>query len=165
MVGSALVGIDFRIAAPDRYQPDKKLQTICLEIAKLSGASINITNNVKIAVRDCDFLYTDVWVSMGEPPEVWSERINLLNAYQVNKEVMKLTNNPNAKFLHCLPAFHNRDTIIGEEIYQKFGLSSMEVTEDLFESNASVVFDQAENRLHTIKAIMVATLNNTEELL
>ena len=165
MVGSVLIGMDFRIAAPLKYQPDKKLQARCLEIAKLSGASVTITDDVKIAVRDCDFLYTDVWVSMGEPPDVWSERINLLNAYQLNPEVMKLTNNPDAKFLHCLPAFHNRDTIIGEEIYQKSGLSSMEVTEDLFESNASIVFDQAENRLHTIKAILVATLNNTEELL
>jgi ornithine carbamoyltransferase len=110
------------------------------------------------AVKDCNFLYTDVWVSMGEPAEVWAERIELLKPYQVNAEAMKLTGNPNVKFLHCLPAFHNRDTKLGEEIYQKFGLEAMEVTEEVFESEASVVFDQAENRLHTIKAVMVATL-------
>jgi ornithine carbamoyltransferase len=134
------------------------LQEQCKEIAKKSGAKILITEDLAEAVKDCDFLYTDVWVSMGEPAEVWAERIELLKPYQVNSEAMKLTGNPDVKFLHCLPAFHNRDTKLGEEIYQKFGLDALEVTEEVFESEASVVFDQAENRLHTIKAVMVATL-------
>jgi ornithine carbamoyltransferase len=158
MVGAAKLGMDFRAAAPKQCQPSAELQGQCREIAKNSGANILITEDVVEAVKDCDFLYTDVWVSMGEPAEVWAERIELLKPYQVNAEAMKLTGNPNVKFLHCLPAFHNRDTKLGEEIYQKFGLEAMEVTEEVFESEASVVFDQAENRLHTIKAVMVATL-------
>jgi ornithine carbamoyltransferase len=158
MVGAAKLGMDFRAAAPKKCQPSIELQQQCGEIAKKSGAKILITEDVTEAVKDCDFLYTDVWVSMGELPEVWAERIELLKPYQVNAEAMKLTGNPNVKFLHCLPAFHNRDTKLGEEIYQKFGLDAMEVTEEVFESEASVVFDQAENRLHTIKAVMVATL-------
>ncbi|HDR52073.1 MAG TPA: ornithine carbamoyltransferase [Mariniphaga anaerophila] len=158
MVGAAKLGMDFRAAAPKQCQPSAELQEQCREIAKKSGAKILITEDVAEAVKDCDFLYTDVWVSMGEPAEVWAERIELLKPYQVNAEAMKLTGNPNVKFLHCLPAFHNRDTKLGEEIYQKFGLEAMEVTEEVFESDASVVFDQAENRLHTIKAVMVATL-------
>jgi ornithine carbamoyltransferase len=115
---------------------------------------------VKEGVKDCDFLYSDVWVSMGEPDEVWKERIELLTPYQVNQEAMDLTGNPKVKYMHCLPAFHNRDTVVGEEIYQKFGLESMEVTEEVFESDASIVFDEAENRIHTIKAVMVATLGD-----
>jgi ornithine carbamoyltransferase len=111
-------------------------------------------------VKGVDYLYTDVWVSMGEPDSVWEERVNLLKPYQVNTRAMELTGNPNVKFLHCLPAFHNRDTKIGEDIYQKFGLESMEVTEQVFESEASIVFDEAENRMHTIKAVMVATLGD-----
>lgn len=158
MVGAAKLGMDFRAAAPKQCQPSAELQEQCREIAKKSGAKILITEDVAKAVKDCDFLYTDVWVSMGEPAEVWAERIELLKPYQVNAEAMKLTGNPNVKFLHCLPAFHNRDTKVGEEIYRKFGLEAMEVTEEVFESEASVVFDQAENRLHTIKAVMVATL-------
>ena len=158
MVGAAKLGMDFRAAAPKQCQPSAELQEQCREIAKNSGAKILITKDVAEALKDCDFLYTDVWVSMGEPDEVWAERIELLKPYQVNAEAMKLTGNPKVKFLHCLPAFHNRDTKLGEEIYQKFGLEAMEVTEEVFESEASVVFDQAENRLHTIKAVMVATL-------
>lgn len=158
MVGAAKLGMDFRAAAPIQCQPSAELQEQCKEIAKKSGAKILITEDVAEAVKDCDFLYTDVWVSMGEPAEVWAERIELLKPYQVNSEAMKLTGNPDVKFLHCLPAFHNRDTKLGEEIYQKFGLDALEVTEEVFESEASVVFDQAENRLHTIKAVMVATL-------
>jgi ornithine carbamoyltransferase len=158
MVGAAKLGMDFRAAAPKQCQPAAELQEQCREIAKKSGGKILITENVAEAVKDCDFLYTDVWVSMGEPAEVWAERIELLKPYQVNAEAMKLSGNPKVKFLHCLPAFHNRDTKLGEEIYQKFGIESMEVTEEVFESEASVVFDQAENRLHTIKAVMVATL-------
>jgi ornithine carbamoyltransferase len=158
MVGAAKLGMDFRAAAPKNCQPSAELQEQCREIAKKTGAKLLITESVAEAVKNCDFLYTDVWVSMGEPDEVWAERIELLKPYQVNAEAMKLTGNLNVKFLHCLPAFHNRDTKVGEDIYQKFGLDAMEVTEEVFESEASVVFDQAENRLHTIKAVMVATL-------
>jgi ornithine carbamoyltransferase len=117
-----------------------------------------VTDKIDEGVKDCDFLYTDVWVSMGEAEEVWKQRIDLLKPYQINKEMMEKTGNPNVKFLHCLPAFHNRETKMGEEIYRKFGLESMEVTEEVFESEASIVFDEAENRVHTIKGVMVATL-------
>jgi ornithine carbamoyltransferase len=158
MAGAAKMGMDFRAAAPAQCQPSSELQQKCREIAKETGAKILVTDNVEEAVKDCDFLYTDVWVSMGEPSEVWAERIELLSPYQVNQQVMDLTGNPDVKFLHCLPAFHNRDTKVGEDIFKKFGLEAMEVTEEVFESKASVVFDQAENRLHTIKAVMVATL-------
>jgi len=158
MVGAAKLGMDFRAAAPKDCQPSSELQSQCREIAGQTGAKITISENIEEAVKDCDFLYTDVWVSMGEPDNVWAERIQLLIPYQVNKKVLELTENPNVKFLHCLPAFHNRETKVGNEIYRKFGIEAMEVTEEIFESEASVVFDQAENRLHTIKAVMVATL-------
>ncbi|MCE4567013.1 ornithine carbamoyltransferase [Maribellus sp. CM-23] len=158
MVGAAKLGMDFRAAAPQKCQPSTELQEQCREIAKETGAKILVTDKVEEAVKDCDFLYTDVWVSMGEPDEVWAERIKLLLPYQINQQTMELTGNPNVKFLHCLPAFHNRETKVGEEIYQKFGLEAMEVSEEVFESPASVVFDEAENRMHTIKAVMVATL-------
>jgi ornithine carbamoyltransferase len=158
MVGSSKMGIDFRIAAPKEYQPDKELVNKCREIAKTTGAKINITDNVAEAVKDADFLYTDVWVSMGEPDSVWEERIKLLKPFQINMDVIKMTGNPSVKFLHCLPAFHNRETKVGEDIFRKFGLDGMEVTEDVFESAHSIVFDEAENRMHTIKAVMVATL-------
>jgi len=158
LVGAAKMGMDFRAVAPAPCQPDKKLQEKCLEIAKETGARITVTDQVEEAVKGVDFLYTDVWVSMGEPDSVWKERINLLKPYQVNANVLKQSGNPKVKFLHCLPAFHNRETTIGEEMFTKFGLDGMEVTEEVFESEASIVFDQAENRMHTIKAIMVATL-------
>ena len=158
MVGAAKLGMDFRAAAPGECQPSSDLQEQCREIAKETGAKITVTENVAEAVKDCDFLYTDVWVSMGEPDEVWAERIQQLLPYQINTETMKLTGNPEVKFLHCLPAFHNRETKVGEEIYRKFGIEAMEVTEEVFESEASVVFEEAENRMHTIKAVMVATL-------
>ncbi|MBO4481981.1 MAG: ornithine carbamoyltransferase [Bacteroidales bacterium] len=158
MVGAAKMGMDFRAAAPKACQPDEKLVAQCREIAKETGAKITITENVDEAVKGVDFLYTDVWVSMGEPAEVWAERIKLLTPYQVNMDVVKKTGNPNVKFLHCLPSFHNRETVIGEDIYQKYGIEAMEVTDDVFESPMSIVFDEAENRLHTIKAVMVATL-------
>ncbi len=158
LIGAAKMGMDFRAAAPESVQPNKDLVNQALSIAKETGAKINISENVKLAVKDCDFLYTDVWVSMGEPESVWAERIKLLKPYQVNKTAMEMTGNPNVKFLHCLPAFHNRETKMGEYIFQKFGLDGMEVTEDVFESKASIVFDEAENRSHTIKAVMVATL-------
>ena len=158
MVGAAKMGMDFRAAAPGKFQPAKELQDSCRAIAEQTGAKITITENLEEAVRDCDFLYTDVWVSMGEPAEVWQERIGLLLPYQVNSKTMMLTGNNHVKFLHCLPAYHNRETRTGEEIFRKFGIEAMEVTEEVFESEASIVFDQAENRMHTIKAVMVATL-------
>jgi ornithine carbamoyltransferase len=160
MVGAAKMGMDFRAVAPVSCQPDAALVAQCLEIAKETGAKITVTDNVEEGVKGCDFLYTDVWVSMGEPAEVWAERIKLLKPYQVNMDVVAKTGNPNVKFLHCLPAFHNRETIVGEDIFQKFGLDGLEVTDDVFESKMSVVFDEAENRLHTIKAVMVATLGS-----
>ena len=160
LVGGAKMGMDVRIVGPSSLQPDAELVKQCEDIAEKTGAKITITDDVAEGVKGCDFVYTDVWVSMGEPDEVWKERIELLKPYQVNTKTMGLTENQNCKFLHCLPAFHNRETKIGEEIYQKFGLNGMEVTEDVFESEASVVFDQAENRMHTIKAIMVATLGS-----
>ena len=159
MVGSAKMGMDFRIASPKECQPAEELVEKCRAIARETGAKITITADVNEAVKGADFLYTDVWVSMGEPDSVWEERISLLKPYQVNMNVIEKTQNPQVKFLHCLPAFHNRDTKAGEEIFQKFGLDGMEVTEDVFESKYSIVFDEAENRLHTIKAVMVATLS------
>jgi len=158
LVGAAKMGMDFRTAAPKAYQQNKELVATCKAIAKETGAKINITDNVDEAVKGVDFLYTDVWVSMGEPDSVWEERIKLLKPFQVNMKVIKKTGNPDVKFLHCLPAFHNRETKVGEDIFKKFGLDGMEVTEDVFESKHSIVFDEAENRLHTIKAVMVATL-------
>ena len=158
MVGAAKMGMDFRAAAPKACQPAEALVDTCRAIARETGAKITITDSVDEAVNGVDFLYTDVWVSMGEPDAVWEERINLLKPYQVNMDVVKKSGNPDVKFLHCLPAFHNRSTKIGEEIFQKFGLDGIEVTEDVFESDFSIVFDEAENRLHTIKAVMVATL-------
>jgi len=158
MVGAAKMGMDFRACAPKACWPNEELVKTCREITKTTGAKITLTENIEEGVKGCDFLYTDVWVSMGEPDSVWEERIKLLKPYQVNRKAMELTGNPNCKFMHCLPAFHNRETVVGEEIYKKFGLEAMEVTEDVFESEASIVFDEAENRVHTIKAVMVATL-------
>ena len=158
MIGAAKMGMKFRSVAPKSVQPTDELVNQAKEIAKETGAEIIVTDNVEEGVKGCDFIYTDVWVSMGEPEEVWKERIELLKPYQVNKKMMELTGNPKCKFMHCLPAFHNRETKIGEEIYQKFGIESMEVAEEVFESPASIVFDEAENRMHTIKAVMVATL-------
>lgn len=160
MVGAAKLGMDFRMAAPKSCQPAKKLVDECKKIAKETGAKILISEDVKKAVKGVDFLYTDVWVSMGEPDSAWEKRIKLMLPYQVNKSVVKATGNPNVKFLHCLPSFHNRDTIKGEEIYKKFGIEAMEVTDDVFESENSLVFEEAENRMHTIKAVMVATLGS-----
>jgi len=158
LIGAAKMGMDFRSVAPKEIQPSEELVKQAKEIAKETGAKILVTDNVEEGVKDCDFLYTDVWVSMGEPEDVWKQRIEMLKPYQVNKELLEKTGNPKVKFLHCLPAFHNRETKVGEEIYQKFGIESMEVTEEVFESEASIVFDEAENRMHTIKAVMVATL-------
>ena len=158
MVGGAKMGMDVRIIAPSQLQPNPELIASCKEIAAETGARVTVTDNVAEGVKGCDFLYTDVWVSMGEPQEVWKERIDLLLPYQVNKKVMEETGNPNCKFMHCLPAFHNLETSIGRDVYKQFGLEALEVTEEVFESPHSIVFDEAENRMHTIKAIMVATL-------
>jgi len=158
LVGAAKMGMNFRSVAPANVQPDKGLVSQAKKIAKETGAKITITDDLAKGVKGCDFLCTDVWVSMGEPEDAWKERIEMLQPYQVNAAAMEKTGNPDVKFLHCLPAFHNRETTIGEKMYQKFGLEAMEVTEDVFESPASVVFDEAENRIHTIKAVMVATL-------
>lgn len=160
MVGAAKMGMEFRAVAPKQCWPTEDLVKQCEEIAKETGAKITLTDDPVEGVKGVDFLYTDVWVSMGEPESVWEERINLMKPYQINIEMVKNTGNPEVKFLHCLPAFHNRETIVGEDIFQKFGVSEMEVTEEVFESAHSIVFDEAENRLHTIKAIMVATLGD-----
>jgi ornithine carbamoyltransferase len=160
LVAAAKMGMDFRAVSPKALQPNPKLVATAKAIAKVTGAKLTLTDDVTKGVKDCDFICTDVWVSMGEPTEVWKERIALLKPYQVNKAVMEKTGNPDVKFLHCLPSFHNRETKIGEEIYQTFGLEAMEVNDEVFESDASLVFDEAENRVHTIKAVMVATLGN-----
>ena len=160
MVGAAILGMDFRMAAPTQCQPEAELLATCRGIAESSGGKINISEDIDQAVAGADFLYTDVWVSMGEPDSVWAERIELLHHYQVNQDVIARTGNKNVKFMHCLPAFHNRETTLGEKIFQEYGLDGMEVTNDVFESDRSVVFDEAENRVHTIKAIMVATLGS-----
>ncbi len=158
MVGGALFGMDVRIVAPRALWPEGALVDRALQLATRTGGRITLTDDVHAGVRDVDFVHTDVWVSMGEPESAWSERIELLGDYQVNAAVMEATGNPDARFMHCLPAFHNRDTQVGEEVYRKFGLDGLEVTEEVFEGPGSIVFDQAENRLHTIKAVMVATL-------
>ena len=160
LVGGAKMGMDVRIVAPKALQPSAELQAQCFAVAKETGARITITDNVDEGVKGCDFVYTDIWVSMGEPDSVWKERIGILMPYQVNAKLMERTGNPACKFMHCLPSYHNRDTKAGEDVYQKFGLDGVEVTEDVFESPASIVFDEAENRMHTIKAVMVATLGD-----
>jgi ornithine carbamoyltransferase len=160
MVGAAKMGMDFRAVGPKELHPNEELVNTCREIAKETGAKITVTDQVAEGVKGVDFLYTDVWVSMGEPAEEWARRIKMMTPYQVNMNVVKLTGNPKVKFMHCLPAFHNRETAVGEDIFQKFGIESMEVSEDVFESPFSIVFDEAENRLHTIKAVMVATLGS-----
>ncbi len=158
LIGAAKMGMDFRTVAPAPLQPSADLLATARAIAGETGAKITVTDNVAAGVAGCDFLYTDVWVSMGEPDAVWAERIALLKPYQVDRAVMGMTGNPQVKFLHCLPAFHDRETEIGRKIHAVHGLASMEVTDEVFESPASIVFDQAENRMHTIKAVMVATL-------
>jgi ornithine carbamoyltransferase len=158
LVGGAKLGMDVRIASPKSLWPSDEITELANSIAEETGAQITITDDVAEAVRGADVLLTDVWVSMGEADEVWAERIKLLKPYQVNSETMAATGNPDVKFMHCLPAFHNTDTEVGKEIFEKFGMEALEVTEEVFESPASLVFDEAENRMHTIKAVMVATL-------
>ena len=160
MVGGVKLGMDVRLCAPRHLWPKDELVATCRAIAQETGARLTLTEDVAEGVGGADFLYTDVWVSMGEPDDVWAERIQLLLPYQVNTRTMELTGNPDVKFMHCLPAFHNTETQVGMEIYEKFGIEAMEVTEEVFESKASIVFDQAENRMHTIKAVMVATLGD-----
>lgn len=157
MVGCAKMGMNFTACAPKKYFPDAKLVEECKKIAEANGSTITLTEDVKEGTKNADVIYTDVWVSMGEPDEVWTERINELSPYQVNKAVMDNAGEK-AIFMHCLPAFHDLKTKIGKEISQKFGLNEMEVTDEVFESPQSVVFDEAENRMHTIKAVMYATL-------
>jgi ornithine carbamoyltransferase len=152
--------MDVRIASPKSLWPRPEIVEEARAVAAETGAQVTITDDVAEAVRGSDFLLTDVWVSMGEADEVWKERIELLTPYQINSDVMALTGNPDTKFMHCLPAFHNTETQVGKEIFEKFGLDCLEVTEEVFESPASIVFDEAENRLHTIKAVMVATLGS-----
>ena len=158
MVGAAKMGMDFRVAAPKQFHQQESLVKTCMEIARETGAKISLTENVEEAVKGVDFLYTDVWVSMGEPEAAWDERIRLMRPYQVNMQVLKLTGNPQVKFMHCLPAYHNRETKVGAKIFEKYGMDGVEVTEDVFESKHSIVFDEAENRLHTAKAIMSLTM-------
>jgi ornithine carbamoyltransferase len=162
LVGAAKMGMDFRCVAPKALQPESGLVLQARKIATETGAKITITDDVVAGVDGCDFIYTDVWVSMGEPESVWAERIVQLKPYQVNADVLGKTGNPVVKFLHCLPAFHNLETDLGREIGEKFGLDAMEVTDEVFESAAALVWDQAENRLHTIKAVMVATLGRQD---
>jgi ornithine carbamoyltransferase len=158
LVGGAKLGMDVRIASPKSLWPRDEFVEMAKAAAAETGGRITITEDVAEAVRGADVLLTDVWVSMGEPDSVWRERIDLLLPYQVNAEAMRLSGNPDVKFMHCLPAFHNTETEVGKEIFEKFGLEALEVTEEVFESPASLVWDEAENRLHTIKAVMVATL-------
>jgi ornithine carbamoyltransferase len=160
MVTGCKLGMDVRLCAPKALWPEESLVATCRAIAAETGARLTLTESVEEGVKGVDYLYTDVWVSMGEAKEVWDERIKLLKPYQVNTDVVKATGNPNVKFMHCLPAFHNRETKVGEEMFQHTGMDSLEVTEEVFESERSIVFAQAENRMHTIKAIMVATLGD-----
>ena len=158
LIGGAKMGMDVRLCGPKSLWPKQSVVDEANSVATKTGAKIVLTENLQAAVKDCDFLYTDVWLSMGESGEKWGERITLLKPYQINADAMRMTGNPKIKFMHCLPAFHNAETKIGKEIQEKFKIDAMEVTDDVFESKASIVFDQAENRMHMIKAILVATL-------
>jgi ornithine carbamoyltransferase len=158
MVMGALMGMDVRLAAPRDLWPTDELVITARGLADASGGQVTLTEDVDAAVAGADFLYTDVWLSMGEPESAWADRIEQLRPYQINANTMKATGNPNTRFMHCLPACHNRDTEVGEHIFEAFGLDALEVTDEVFESPASVVFTQAENRMHTIKAVLVATL-------
>lgn len=158
MIGAARMGIDIRLAGPTSTWPSQTRVKDVQAVARENGASITVTDDVMSAVRGCDFLYTDVWVSMGEPLDLWGNRIKEMLPYRVTTELMAATRNPNTKFMHCLPSLHNKDTKLGKQLFEQFGLDGLEVTDEVFESKASIVFDQAENRLHTIKAILVATL-------
>ncbi len=160
LVGGAKMGMDVRIVAPKALWPSQELISECKKIAEETGARVTVTDDVDAGVKGIDFIYTDIWVSMGEPDEVWKQRIDMLMPYQVNAKLMERTGNPDCKFMHCLPSYHNLDTKAGKDVYDKFGLNGIEVTEDVFEGKNSIVFDEAENRMHTIKAVMVATLGD-----
>ena len=160
LVGGAKMGMDVRIVAPKALWPSQELISECKKIAGETGARVTVTDDVDAGVKGIDFIYTDIWVSMGEPDEVWKQRIDMLMPYQVNAKLMERTGNPDCKFMHCLPSYHNLDTKAGKDVYDKFGLNGLEVTEDVFEGKNSIVFDEAENRMHTIKAVMVATLGD-----
>jgi ornithine carbamoyltransferase len=160
MIGGVKMGMDVRLCGPKHLWPNADLVKDCKAIAKDTGARLTLTDDPAVGAKGVDFLYTDVWVSMGEADSAWEERIKLLKPYQVNAALVKKTGNPKVKFMHCLPAFHDRNTEVGEEIFEKFGLDGLEVTNDVFESERAIVWDQAENRMHTIKAIMVATVGS-----
>ncbi|MBD1576206.1 ornithine carbamoyltransferase [Vibrio sp. S11_S32] len=160
MVGAAKMGMDIRLVAPKAFWPEEELVSQCKAIAAQTGATITLTEDVASGVKGCDFLYTDVWVSMGEAAQAWDERVALMTPYQINQAMLEATGNPHVKFMHCLPAFHNDETTVGKEVAAKYNMKGLEVTEEVFESDHSIVFDQAENRMHTIKAIMVATLGS-----
>ena len=158
LIAGAMMGHDVRIVAPDAFQPAPDLVATARRIAETTDAKVTVTDDVREGVTGCDFVHTDVWVSMGEPREAWADRIDVLSPYQVNREVMEMTGRPDVRFMHCLPAYHDTETSVGRDVFDTFGLSELEVTNDVFESPASIVFDQAENRMHSIKAILVATL-------
>lgn len=158
LITGALLGMDVRLVAPKSLVPNKEIQELAFNLSKNSGARITITEDVATGVSDADFVHTDVWVSMGESDTAWNERINLLNPYRVTKEVLNLTGNENVKFMHCLPAFYDDKTLIGKKIKDSFGIEGIEVSKEVFQSKNSIVFDQAENRMHTIKALLVETL-------
>ena len=160
MIVGCLMGMDVRICGPKSLWPAGDYVKTARELEKKYGAKLTITEDVGLAVEGADFVHTDVWVSMGEAKEVWAERIKLLKPYQVNAKLLKMTKNPRVKFMHCLPAYHNLETKVGRDIHEQFGMTAMEVTEDVFESEVNIAFEQAENRLHTIKAILVATLGD-----
>jgi ornithine carbamoyltransferase len=160
MIGGSLMGMDVRLCGPRSRWPDPELVKSAEKRANASGGQVNLSENLAAAVKACDFVYTDVWVSMGEPENLWAERIATLRPYQVNRKLLELADNPRVKFMHCLPAVHNADTKLGRKVRDAYGLSGMEVTDDVFESEQSVVFDQAENRMHTIKALLVATMGS-----
>ncbi|MHB8961087.1 MAG: ornithine carbamoyltransferase [Candidatus Limnocylindrales bacterium] len=162
LLGAAIMGMDLRIVAPLPVWPRDDFLEPALAIARRSGARITVTEDVEEGVRGADVIYTDVWVSMGEPEAVWDERIAMLRPYQVDAAMLRATGNPNVKFMHCLPAFHDLETETGRKMHERYGLEAMEVTDEVFESKASIVFDQAENRMHTIKAVLVATLARPE---
>jgi ornithine carbamoyltransferase len=159
LLGGAAMGMDVRLCAPKALWPAEPVVARAHGLAEQSGARITLSDDPEAAVRGCDFVYTDVWVSLGEPPAKWAERINLLKPYQVNAALMAATGNAQVKFMHCLPAFHNRETTKGEELFKTYGMDGLEVTDDVFESPHSIVFDQSENRMHTIKALLIATLS------
>ncbi|WP_405552031.1 ornithine carbamoyltransferase [Streptomyces sp. NBC_01171] len=165
LVTGALLGMDVRIVAPRLLWPDETIVALARRLADVSGARVTLTEDVKEGVRGADFVATDVWVSMGEPQQVWDERIGLLGPYAVTMDVLRATGNPDVRFLHCLPAFHDLGTKVGREIHERYGLTELEVSDEVFESEHSVVFDEAENRMHTIKAVLVATLWDTSQTL